>query len=196
MPVIVYSCSNYLLSSQPIGRVAVGCCIVDDWVVHGCTDAFWVWWIPNPDAAALLHNEVNIRKIYSYYAVAPQVLHHQGSRVARQVTRSWFTSPKWLSTTPPMLPIITTPSMLPQSTTPKPPSTTLLPATIPRLQFITIPSGRILHRTVQVLLCHELRNYNWGGQVLRSPDLQDSNCSLVPTTLNRNTIPRLQFTTP
>ncbi len=34
-----------------------------------CNDVFWVCWLPNRSAAALLHNEVNIRNIY-YYAEA------------------------------------------------------------------------------------------------------------------------------
>jgi hypothetical protein len=30
---------------------AVGCCIVDGWVDHWCTDVSWVWRIPNRNAA-------------------------------------------------------------------------------------------------------------------------------------------------
>jgi hypothetical protein len=54
-----------------------------------------------------------------------------------------------------------------------------------------------LHRSPEVLLCPKLHNYNWGGQVLRSPNLLHSTQRLLlRTTLNWNTTPRLQFTTP
>ncbi|EFX86658.1 hypothetical protein DAPPUDRAFT_236590 [Daphnia pulex] len=33
-------------------RAAVGCCIVDGWVDHWCTDVSWVWRIPNRNVAA------------------------------------------------------------------------------------------------------------------------------------------------
>jgi hypothetical protein len=85
-------------------------------------------------SSALLRNQVNIRKIYLLRR-GPQVLHHQGSRVTRQIMLPRVTSPKRLSTTPP--------SILSQPTTPKSPSTTrlrMLPqSTTPRLQLISMP---------------------------------------------------------
>jgi len=83
--------------------------------------------------------------------------------------------------------------------TPRLPSITQFLATTPKLQLITPPKrlniqraaqilhhqgSRVLHhnlcfpeplhRSPEVLLCPKLHNYNWGGQVLRSPDLLHS----------------------
>jgi hypothetical protein len=61
-----------LLSSKLWCHAAVGCCIVDGWVDHGCTDVSCVWWKSSDSSerivhyvAALLHN-VNIRNT-TYY---------------------------------------------------------------------------------------------------------------------------------
>jgi hypothetical protein len=59
-----------------VGRASVGCWIVDGWGDHGSTDVFWVWWKPNSNASALLHNEVNIRSIYLLHR-GSQELHHR-----------------------------------------------------------------------------------------------------------------------
>ncbi|XP_046444625.1 uncharacterized protein LOC124194462 [Daphnia pulex] len=52
---------------------AVGCCIVDGWVDHWCTDVSWVWRIPNRNAAALLpksnlrNDQLNCTEVSKYY---------------------------------------------------------------------------------------------------------------------------------
>ncbi|XP_046650296.1 uncharacterized protein LOC124341293 [Daphnia pulicaria] len=93
-------------------------------------------------ASALLRNEVNIRNIYLLRR-GPQVLHHQVSRVTRQIMLPRVTTPKRLSTTPL--------SILSQPTTPESPSTTrlrMLPKpTTPRLQLISMPKWSRPHIT-------------------------------------------------
>jgi hypothetical protein len=37
----------------------------------------------------------------------------------------------------------------------------------------------LLHRSGKVLLCPDLHNHNWGGQVLRSPELLPKSCPFV-----------------
>ncbi len=39
--------------------------------------------------------------------------------------------------------------------------------------------GRILHRSGKVLICPDLHNHNWGGEVLRSPYLLHQSCGFV-----------------
>jgi hypothetical protein len=42
-----------------------------------------------------------------------------------------------------------------------------------------LQNGWVLHRSGKFLLCPDLHNHNWGGQVLRSPDFLHQSCSFV-----------------
>ncbi|XP_046646148.1 uncharacterized protein LOC124336399 isoform X2 [Daphnia pulicaria] len=61
-------------NSQSWCRAGVGCCIVDGWVDHWCTDVFLLWRILNRTATALLHNN-NLRNDQLLHR-GHQVLHH------------------------------------------------------------------------------------------------------------------------
>jgi hypothetical protein len=84
-----------------------------------------------------------------------------------------------------------------QPTTPKSPSTTrlrMLPQpTRPRLQLISIPKRTSTTPNLTSTTLPRCTQPNWGGQVLRSPDLQHSSCSFILR--NWNTTPKLQFAT-
>jgi hypothetical protein len=85
------------LSSKLWRHAAVGCCIVDCWVVHWCTDVSWECRISKQNAAVLLHNIIRNHQLLHRVA---QLVHHQSSRVAPQLMLPRATSPKILSSTP------------------------------------------------------------------------------------------------
>jgi hypothetical protein len=106
--------------------------------------------------------------------------------IRRSNTTTWFPS-----TTPPRYWSATRLRMLPQPTTPRP--WVLLCAQLLHRSSSFLHQPRVLHRSAQIRLCLELRNYNWRGtqQILTTQRL------LLRTTLNRNTMSLwLKFTTP
>jgi hypothetical protein len=144
-------------------RTAVRCRIVDGWVDHWCTDALWVWWISNRNAAVLLQNNIKPND---------QLLHHYPPECNPQLTMPRTTTPKpqnitlprvtprrersttpkrERSTTPkrersttPKRERSTTPrSMLPQSSRPRLPST-------PQTTLLQLATWRFLNARAEI----------------------------------------------